>query len=242
MHYEKVTSGRFVVRENRFVARVVINNKEEKVHVKNTGRCRELLVPDAVVYLEDFEGRMGSRKYRYSLIAVEKVTERGTIMINMDSQAPNQAVREALESGTVRLPGMGELTEIKPEKTFGNSRFDLYVESEEKKAFVEVKGVTLENEGEALFPDAPTVRGVKHLNELVKALEEGYEAFAVFLIQMKGVKTFRPNEEMHPDFAKALRDCADAGVHILAFDSAVTADSLEAACPVEIILKKPCIL
>ncbi|MCI7144909.1 MAG: DNA/RNA nuclease SfsA [Clostridiales bacterium] len=241
MHYEKVTSGRFVVRENRFVARVVINNKEEKVHVKNTGRCREFLVPGAKVYLEDFEGRMGSRKYRYSLVAVDKVTDRGIIRINMDSQAPNHVVGEALESGVIRLPGMGELTAIKAEKTFGNSRFDFYVESEEKKAFVEVKGVTLENEGEALFPDAPTVRGVKHLNELVKALEEGYEAFAVFLIQMKGVKTFRPNEEMHPDFAKAMRECAEAGVQLLAFDSTVTEDGLAADSPVEIVLKKPCI-
>ena len=226
MKYENVKKGKFIERPNRFVAMVEINGREEKVHVKNTGRCRELLVPGATVYLEDFEGRMGSRKMRYSLIGVEKVTDRGRIMINMDSQAPNAVVKEALTNGSLKLPGMEELTLVKGEQKYGNSRFDFYVEAGEKKGYVEVKGVTLEEDGVAMFPDAPTERGVKHLRELAAAAEDGFEAFAVFVIQMKGMHVFVPNSKTHPEFADALAEVEKQGVKLLAYDCLVMEDSL----------------
>ena len=170
MRYEKIIKAVFIERPNRFIAICRVGNEAIKVHVKNTGRCRELLITGAVVYLEDFEGRMGSRKMRYSLIGVEKVTEGGILMINMDSQAPNKAVSEALSDGTIKLPGMEESLSVKAEKTFGHSRFDFYAEDDGgHKAFIEVKGVTLEDSGIASFPDAPTERGVKHVRELIRA-------------------------------------------------------------------------
>ncbi len=170
-------------RPNRFVAICRVGNETLRVHVKNTGRCRELLIPGVTVYLEDFKGRMGSRKMRYSLIGVEKVTEGDTLMINMDSQAPNKAVSEALSDGTIKLPDMVDSLSVKAEKTFGDSRFDFYAEDEHgHKAFIEVKGVTLEHEGIANFPDAPTQRGVKHIKELIRAAESGYNAYIVFII------------------------------------------------------------
>ena len=153
MKYEKIVPARFISRPNRFVAIVNHNGNEISVHVKNTGRCRELLVPDSVVYLEDFSYRQGKRKLLYDLIAVRK----GDLLINMDSQAPNKVVREALENGSIKLSGMSELTIIRPEKVYGDSRFDFYIEDKNgEKGFVEVKGVTLESDGIASFPDAPT--------------------------------------------------------------------------------------
>lgn len=231
MKYEKITTAEFIERENRFIARVRLEDGSEvKVHVKNTGRCKELLVPGCRVYLEDFQGRMGSRKMRYSLIAVEKAS----LLVNMDSQAPNKVVQEALESGKLKLPGIkGNLTTVKPEKTYGGSRFDFYVESEEDKAFIEVKGVTLEEAGFARFPDAPTERGLKHINELVGAIEDGFKAFAVFVIQMKGMHLFGPNYETHPEFGEALIRAEKAGVKILAIDCRVTPDSLVLDAPVK---------
>ncbi len=233
MKYEKITSARFISRPNRFVAQVLLNGEGVSVHVKNTGRCRELLVPDSVVYLEDFTYRQGKRKLLYDLIAVRK----GDLLINMDSQAPNKVVREALENGSIKLPGMSELTIIRPEKIYGDSRFDFYIEDENsEKGFVEVKGVTLENDGIALFPDAPTERGVKHLNELVRAMGNGYYSYVLFVIQMSGMKLFTPNDATHKVFGDALRYAAEKGVHILAYECAVTPDCLKITDPVPIDL------
>lgn len=237
MKYESIIKGKFVERPNRFVAVVEVEEELHKVHVKNTGRCRELLVPGATVYLEDFDGRMGSRKMRFSLIGVEKVTDGGTILINMDSQAPNKVVKEALEGGKLQLPGLDKLSEIKWEAKFGDSRLDFYVKDiNGKEAYAEVKGVTLENKGLASFPDAPTERGIKHLYELLKAKEEGMEAYAIFVIQMKGVTSFSPNDERHKAFGDALRDVASKGVHVLAIDCIVTGDTLTADKPIRIKL------
>ncbi|MEG0391520.1 MAG: DNA/RNA nuclease SfsA, partial [Anaerovoracaceae bacterium] len=178
MEYEKIVKGKFLSRPNRFVALVEIQGETVKAHVKNTGRCKELLLPGAEIYLEDFAGRMGTRKLRYSLISVKK----GETLINMDSSAPNKVVGEALSQGKLILPGMEELVKVKPEQTFGNSRFDFFVEDKTgKKGYIEVKGVTLEVEGIARFPDAPTVRGIKHIEELMVAADQGYGAYLIFV-------------------------------------------------------------
>lgn len=233
MKYEKIVTAKFISRPNRFVAQVLLNGEEVSVHVKNTGRCRELLVPDSVVYLEDFSYRQGKRKLLYDLIAVRK----GDILINMDSQAPNKAAGETLGNGCIKLPGMSELTVIRPEKVYGDSRFDFYIEDKNgEKGFVEVKGVTLENKGTASFPDAPTERGVKHLNELVLAMENGYHSYVLFVIQMSGIKMFTPNDETHSGFGDTLRYASEKGVHILAYECTVTPDSLEITEPVPIDL------
>lgn len=224
MKYEKIVAAKFISRPNRFVAQVLLNGEEVSVHVKNTGRCRELLIPDAVVYLEDSSYRKGKRKLLYDLIAVRK----GDLLINMDSQAPNKVVREALENGSIKLPDMSELTVIRPEKAYGDSRFDFYIEDKNgEKGFVEVKGVTLENEGIASFPDTPTERGVKHLNEFVRAMENGYHSYVLFVIQMSGMKRFTPNDVTHSEFGDTLRYSDKKGVHILAYECAITPDSLE---------------
>lgn len=237
MKYEKIIKGTFIDRPNRFIALVEVDGETVKAHVKNTGRCRELLVPGAAVYLEDFEGRMGGRKMRYSLVGVEKNVPAGKLMVNMDSQAPNKVVGEALADGTIRLEGMDRLTEIRAEKTFGQSRFDFFVEdSKGSSAYIEVKGVTLENDGIVRFPDAPTERGVKHINELVSAMEAGHRAYIIFVIQMGGMKEFRPNDDTHRAFGDALRSAAAAGVKVLAFGCSVTEDSLCIAEPVKVNL------
>lgn len=233
MRYEKIAKGKFIERENRFVARVSVCGKEEKVHVKNTGRCKELLVPQATVYLEDFAGRMGTRKMRYSLVGVEKQRSEGVLKINMDSQAPNAVVKEALANGKIVLPGMETLTLIKGEQKYGNSRFDFYLEAGDSKGFAEVKGVTLEEGGVAMFPDAPTIRGVKHLKELAKALEEGYNAYVILVIQMKGMHLFKPNYATHPEFGEVLRESCERGVCAVAYDCVVTEDSLTVDAPVK---------
>lgn len=215
------------------MARVRINDREEKVHVKNTGRCKELLVPGAKVYLEDFSGRMGTRKLRYSLIGVDK----GKIRINMDSQAPNQAVKEALLEGRLPLPGMGRPELVRGERTYGSSRLDFYVEDGEgSRGFIEVKGVTLEEKGIVRFPDAPTQRGVRHVEELIGACGEGYRAYILFVIQMKGVLHFEPNDKTHPEFGEALRKAEREGVVLLAYDCRVTKDSMVLDAPVDIKL------
>lgn len=234
MKYEKIVPARFISRPNRFVAIVNLSGNEISVHVKNTGRCRELLVPDSVVYLEDFSYRQGKRKLLYDLIAVRK----GGLLINMDSQAPNKVAGEALENGSIKLPGMSELTIIRPEKIYGDSRFDFYVEDENnEKGFVEVKGVTLESDGIASFPDAPTERGVKHIKELVKAMENGYHSYVLFVIQMSGMEKFTPNDATHREFGDILRYAAEKGVHILAYECAITPDSLKITDSVSIDLK-----
>ena len=227
MRYENIIKGKFIERPNRFVAVVEVEGEPHRVHVKNTGRCRELLVPGATVYLEDFIDRMGSRKMRFSLIGVEKITDEKTLLINMDSQAPNKVVKEALLDGTLPLPEMMELKEVKGEFTYGDSRIDFYVkDSMGKEGLIEVKGVTLENDGVASFPDAPTERGIKHLGELEKAVIEGKNAYALFVIQMKEIDAFTPNDERHKAFGDALRRASSNGVKVLAYDCIVGEDSL----------------
>lgn len=226
MQYGKILPARFLSRPNRFVARVEAEGEELVCHVKNTGRCRELLVPGATVWLE--ESPNPSRKTKFDLIAVEK----GDRLINMDTQAPNKVFGEWAAAGGFREG----LTLLRPETTYGSSRFDFYWESSKSRGFVEVKGVTLEEDGVVRFPDAPTLRGVKHLDELVKAREAGYEAAVCFVIQMENVRWFAPNDETHPEFGQALRRAAQAGVEILAMDCAVTPQSLTIGKPVPIRL------
>ena len=222
MNYKKIVQATFIERPNRFIAYCKINEIIEKVHVKNTGRCRELLIPNCTVYLEESDNP--NRKTKYSLIAVQK----GNRLINMDSQVPNKVVQEALINKTIVLPGLDEeITFIKPEKTYGNSRFDIYLETENKKAFIEIKGVTLEEDGVVLFPDAKTERGVKHIKELIEAKKDGYHSYVVFVVQMKDVKYFTPNIKMHKELGDALIEAQNAGVNILAYDCEVTPNSIE---------------
>lgn len=230
MRYEKVCKGTFLDRPNRFVAHVMIEGRKETVHVKNTGRCKELLVPGAEVYLEDFTERMGTRKLKYSLIAVRKEGK----LINMDSQAPNRVVEEALEDGTIALPGMAKLTLIQREKTYGESRFDFYLEDcQGEKAWLEVKGVTLEDRGIVRFPDAPTERGVKHINQLIKAVKEGYKGYILFVVQMGDVRVFEPNDETHKAFGDKLREAEACNVKVLAYQCNVAPDALSVEKKVE---------
>lgn len=214
-------------RPNRFIAYVDIEGRTEKVHVKNTGRCRELLVENAVVYLE--KGIGPGRSTAYDLVAVKK----GERTVNMDSNAPNKAVGEWL----LKKGLFPSLKNVRPEKTYKTSRFDFYVETEEDKIFIEVKGVTLEREGGAYFPDAPSERAVKHVEELAEAVKEGYKAYILFVIQMKGVDFFSPNTETHPAFAEALENAKKAGVEILAYDCAVTEETMEIGNPVPVRLQ-----
>lgn len=239
MKYEKIMKAQFMARPNRFIAEVKLaDGTETRAHVKNTGRCRELLQPGATVWLEDHTERMGSRKLAYSLIGVEKLLKSGSVlMVNMDSQAPNKVAAEALKDGTICLPDMSNLTVVKGEKTFGNSRFDFYVEDADgKKGYLEVKGVTLEEDGLVRFPDAPTERGVKHVEELIRAREEGYFAYVIFIVQMEGMRVFMPNDDTHRAFGDALRQAQRAGVHILAYQCHVTEDSLQVSIPLPVRL------
>ena len=222
MKYEMIKNGVFISRPNRFIAKVNIDSKEETVHVKNTGRCKELLLPGCTVYLSVSQNL--SRKTKYDLIAVEKSRDKKEpILINMDSQIPNFVAEEFLKQGNI----FSREAIIKREVKYGNSRFDIYVEDKDRKAFVEVKGVTLENESVAMFPDAPTLRGVKHIKELIKAKNEGYDAYILFVIQMKGAVLFTPNAETHREFAVALKEAQDAGVNILAYDCEVKPDEIK---------------
>lgn len=222
MKYKNIVKGIFKSRPNRFIAHVEVDGKEETVHVKNTGRCRELLIENVTVYLE--KSSNPNRKTAYDLVAVEKVREgKESLLVNMDSQIPNAVAFEWLKGEN---PLFSENAKVKREVTFGDSRFDLYVEDKDRKAFVEVKGVTLEHNGYALFPDAPTERGVKHINELVKAKEAGYEAYILFVIQMKEIHSFSPHREMHPDFAEALKNAYNKGVKVIAMDCVVTPDEM----------------
>lgn len=231
MKYRQIQQGRFLQRPNRFVAMVEINGKEETVHVKNTGRCRELLIEGCTVYVSVSDNPL--RKTKYDLIAVKKRLQDGScLLINMDSQIPNDVAEEWLNGGGL----FSENALIKREVTYGKSRFDFYIEDGHRKAFLEVKGCTLERDGIALFPDAPTERGVKHLMELTDCVQDGYEAYVLFVIQMKGVKKFSPNDEMHAAFGSALRQARQAGVKILAMDCLVTPDTLCIDAPVSVIL------
>lgn len=217
MKYSNIHKAYFISRPNRFVANVIIDGKETAVHVKNTGRCRELLREGAEVWLE--KSNNPDRKYQYSLVSVKK----GNRMVNMDSQAPNRAVGEFLSEGGL----FPDIKLIRPECKYGNSRFDFYVEYADKKAFIEVKGVTLENEGVVSFPDAPTERGSKHLRELCECLKEGYEAYVFFVIQMKDVICFTANADHDPVFARTLKEAYEAGVKILAYECLVTEDEMK---------------
>jgi len=231
MKYNKMIKAKFIERPNRFVAYCDINGEVEKIHVKNTGKCKELLVPGYEVYLE--ESNNPARSTKYSLIAVKK----GDRLINMDSQVTNKIVYESLEDKSLILPGFYEdITLIKPEKTYGNSRFDVYIEGKTKKAFIEVKGCTLEIDGVVKFPDAKTERGVKHVKELIKAREEGYLAYIILVIQMEDVLYFTPNVDMHKEFGDVLKEADEKGVKVLAYDSKVEIDNIVLNNPVKVIL------
>ena len=226
MTYDNIHEAVFLDRPNRFIAHILLNGQKQVCHVKNTGRCRELLLPGAEIFVQ--HSANPARKTAYDLIAVRK----GERLINMDAAAPNRVFGQWLAAG-----GPGFVPElIRPERVHGDSRFDCYFEHGGRKAFAEVKGVTLEEDGVVRFPDAPTERGVKHLHGLIRCVQEGFEAWAVFIIQMKGVKYFEPNRATHPEFAEALAQAAQAGVKLIALDCNVEKDSLNAADPVAIRL------
>lgn len=229
--YNNIAKGIFIERPNRFIAKIFIDGNEETVHVKNTGRCKELLLPGSEVYLEPSQG--DSRKTKWSLIGVRK----GVGIINIDSQVTNEVVQKALNSEKLKLPGVcGKITKLLREKTFGSSRFDLYFETDSQKGFIEVKGVTLEVDDVAMFPDAPTVRGTKHINELVQAAGLGYYCYIIFVIQMKGVRYFEPNVKTDPIFSITLKNSMDNGVNIIAVDCNVGPDYIEIADFVQVNL------
>ncbi len=225
MRYSNIVPGIFRARPNRFIAHIEIAGKEEVCHVKNTGRCRELLPTGAKVWCVDAQAP--ARKTRYDLVVVEK----GQRLINMDSQAPNAAAAEWLQNG-----GLGEIENLRPESRHGDSRFDFSFTKDGIPCFLEVKGVTLETEGVCAFPDAPTQRGTKHLRELTGLVNEGFGAYVLFVIQMADVVYLHPNDATDPAFGAALREAASAGVQILAMDCAVTPDSMTICRPVEVRL------
>ena len=216
MIYENIFEAKFVSRPNRFVAIVEVDGKAEKCHVKNTGRLRELLTEGAVVYVQ--KSSNPDRKTEYDLICVRKAKE----LYNVDSQAPNVVLGEWLRSGEM----FEDVKLIKPETKYNNSRFDFYVEYGNKKAFIEVKGVTLEKDGVMMFPDAPTERGVKHIYELIDCVENGFEGYVVFVVQTEKAKYFTPNKDTHPEFAEALSTAKQKGVNVLCYNCNVTTDSL----------------
>ena len=226
MKYLNMEKAFFKERPNRFIAYVETVQGREICHVKNTGRCREILTPDAVVYVQRNDNP--ARKTKLDLIAVKK----NQYLINMDSQAPNHAVKEWLKKGEL----FSKKAKIYSEKTYGESRFDFYIEDGDRKAFMEVKGVTLEEDGVCRFPDAPTERGVKHIRELIRCMEDGYEAYILFVIQMSPVKYLEPNDMTHKAFGDALREAAKTGVHVLARDCHIEIDSIEIKNEVEVRL------
>ena len=225
MEYANMVPGIFKARPNRFIAHVEIDGQLETVHVKNTGRCKELLQPGVGVWCQKCDNL--NRKTQYDLICVQK----GERLINMDSQAPNAAVGEWLRNG-----GFGQVSNIRAEVTYGNSRFDYTFEKEGKRYYLEVKGVTLENQGVCAFPDAPTMRGAKHVRELVTAVREGNCACVLFVIQMEQVQYLHPNDIRDPEFGAALREAAAAGVEVMAMDCCVTESSMTIRNPVAVCL------
>ena len=228
MEYLHTCRGIFLSRPNRFLARVLVDGGEQVCHVRNTGRCRELLIPGVEVIVCREENP--NRKTAYSLLAVYK----GERLINIDSQAPNRAVREWLEKGGfISLP-----CTVRPESKWGESRFDFLLEKDNKRCYLEVKGVTLEQDHTVYFPDAPTVRGTKHLRELVRCAGEGMDAAVLFVVQMQDVARFRPNWQTDPEFSRALREAASLGVQVLAYDCRVTERSMEIADPVQVDLNE----
>ena len=226
MKYENISRARFIRRPNRFIAHILHEGEEKICHVKNTGRCRELLLPDTEILVQ--KASNPARKTPYDLISVFK----GERLINMDAVAPNAVFGEFLRGG-----GLGFVPDmVRAECIHGQSRFDFYFEYEGKRAFAEVKGVTLEDEGVVRFPDAPTERGIKHLRGLMDCVAEGCEAYAVFVVQMADVKYFEPNRESHPQFADALAEAAKAGVQILVYECEVGFDTLRITKPVKLKL------
>ena len=226
MKYERILPGKFIARPNRFIANVEINGKVEVCHVKNTGRCRELLIPRADVFVQ--ESNNPDRKTKYDLISVYK----DDMLVNMDSQAPNKVFGEWAQTSGY----FGEITYIKPECKYKNSRFDYYIETKDRKIFVEVKGVTLENNGVVLFPDAPTERGIKHINELIDCIAEGYDSYIFFIIQMEKCKYFVPNRAGHPEFADVLLKGVKSGIKVKALKCNVTPESLVANSFIDVCL------
>lgn len=227
MKYPNIEKAIFLSRPNRFIANIKINKEEVVCHVKNTGRCKELLVPGATIWVE--KATTPNRKTPYDLIAVQK----GDLLINMDSQVTNKAVEEWLKKGCLKKYDI-----VKRETTYGNSRFDFYMESKTEKAFLEVKGVTLEKDGVVSFPDAPTERGLKHVDELIECQKQGYMTYIFFCIQMSPVKYFRPNWATMPEFGEALKRAQAAGVTLLAYDCTVTPDSIAIKDKVKIDLDR----
>ena len=221
MRYDRVVEGKFLSRPNRFIAKVEVDGNIETVHVKNTGRCKEILVPGTKAVLYDADNP--ERKTRYDLIAAYK----GDILINIDSQTPNAAFKEFIPVSGI----FGQDPVVHPEFTHGDSRFDFYVEDGDRKCFIEVKGVTLEFDGICMFPDAPTERGVKHLKGLMEALDEGYECYIALIVQMKGMKSFTPNYSTHEEFGILLEKAYRKGVKILVYDCLVTPDSMTVDSP-----------
>ena len=221
MRYEHMTPGVFRARPNRFIAHIELGGAVEICHVKNTGRCRELLVPGCTVWCQRSDNP--NRKTKFDLIAVQK----GDRLINMDSQAPNKAAGEWLASG-----GLGEITDLRPEVKHGDSRYDFSFLKDGRRCFLEVKGCTLESDGVCAFPDAPTERGAKHIRGLTAAAGEGYGAYILFVIQMSDVKYIRPHDETDPEFGRALREAAKNGVTVLAMDCAITPDTMDIRLPV----------
>lgn len=227
MHYTNILPGRFLSRPNRFIAHIEINGQTEVCHVKNTGRCRELLPEGAQVWCQRSDNP--NRKTKYDLISVKK----GSRIINMDSQAPNTAVGQWLKGG-----GLGEISDLRPETRHGDSRFDFSFTKDGTPCFLEVKGVTLENEGICAFPDAPTERGTKHIRGLIDAVKEGFGGYILFVIQMEDVAYLHPNDATDPAFGAALREAAENGVHVLAMDCRITPDSMTLRRPVEVRLNR----
>jgi len=225
--YKDIRKGIFISRPNRFIAEVEIDGKKEICHVKNTGRCRELLTPGVTVYANYADNP--ARTTAYDLIAVYK----GDILVNIYSCAPNLVFGEYVRQGKF----FDDVTYVKSEAKYGSSRFDFYVETAASKAFVEVKGVTLEENGVAMFPDAPTEHGIKHLNELATCIAEGYDAYVVFVIQMKGVTSFTPNNKIHQAFGDTLAEATQAGVNVFAYDCIITPDSMVIDAPIPVPLK-----
>ena len=225
MTYPNIRPGIFIKRPNRFIAHVEVDGAEQVCHVKNTGRCRELLPTGARVWCLD--AASPSRKTRYDLITVQK----GERLINMDSQAPNAAAKEWLLAG-----GLGKIEDLKPESKLGDSRFDFSFRKDGRQCFLEVKGVTLENDGVCAFPDAPTVRGAKHLRELTELKQKGYGAYVLFVIQMEGVKYLHPNDLTDKPFGQALRQAKNAGVQILAYDCKITENTMNIRNKVDVKL------
>lgn len=230
MKYQNIIEGVFIDRPNRFIANVKIAGEVHKVHVKNTGRCKELLLPGARIFLEKANNL--NRKTQFSLIGVYK----DNMLINMDSQAPNQVVEEALREG--RIKEIGKVDLLKRESRFGDSRFDFYYEKDGQAGYIEVKGVTLELDGIAMFPDAPTQRGAKHIRELIKAKEMGLNAAVIFVVQLSPATFFTPNWRQDMAFYEALKQAEAAGVTILAYDCFVSSDELRLQAPVLIKMEK----